>query len=269
MAVLGLGLVLGALPAAATIRPARDSTSEASRAKRPARTPASTTPSSTVVVKPSSTTAATAAKPAPARSQVPQVELPTTTSRLPAPVSGAPVPSAGSGGSTSTTTGPANPHVVENGEEPAPAPTPASGQAASTTTSTEVSNPVVGNIGTTGPKPVAPVNRPPRQRPARALGATGASTRPLLMLGGGSFLLGAAALAFGEPGQVRTTGAPRPGTSNRRARRGRPGRRVRGALPGWESGVPLAPERRKQVRRRIQRRRRRSPVSRPGAAPGA
>jgi hypothetical protein len=262
MAVLGLGLVLGALPATAGTRPAAEPTEEAFRAKKPARTPDSAAPPSTVGMEPSSST--TAARPAPARSNVPQVELPTTTSRLPAPVSGAPGPSEGSGAPTSTTTGLANPHVVEDGEKPAPA--PAFGQAGPTTTSTEVSEPVVGTIGT-GPKPVAPDKGPARQRPAKALGATGASTRPLLMLGGGSLLLGALAVAFGEPRSGRPTAAARPGTVP--GRPGRRSRRVRRTLPGWESGVPLAPERRQQVRRRIQRRQGRSWVTLPGGAPGA
>jgi hypothetical protein len=257
MAVVGLSLVVGALPAGASNRSAPDSTPEAFRGKKPTPTTDSTTPPSTVKVKPTSST--TTARPAPARPQTRQVQLPTTTSTLPAPS-----PSVVPGTPTPTTTGSAKPHVVAPEQESVP---PAFGEVAPTTTSTEVSNPVVGSIGQDkGPKPASPANR----RPARSLGRTGAPTGPLLMLGAGTLLLGALAIAFGQPRPVRVTAGCSPGTApGRRAQLARQGRRVRRTLPGWESGIPLAPERREQARRRIRSRLGRTRVSPPGGAPAA
>jgi hypothetical protein len=247
MAVLGLGLVVGALPAGASARLAAKSTPEAFRGKNPTTTD-STTPPSTVTVKPTSTTMA---RPAPARSHVPKVELPTTTSTLQAPILGPPGPSANSGTPSSTTTPARNPHVVE-------------GEVAPTTTSTEVSNTVVGNIGQgTGPKPGSPVKQPVTRRPTRTLGTTGATTRPLLILAGGTLLLGALAVAFGAPRPVPATG----GGTSALARRRRPP--VRRTLPGWESGVPLDPQGRERVRQRVQDRQNRPRVRLPGGARGA
>jgi hypothetical protein len=78
---------------------------------------------------------------------------------------------------------------------------------------------------------------------------TGSATRTLLFLAGVALLLGAVAVYLGEPGPLRTahatTGAKAPKARTRRLRR---------SIPGWESGVPLAPTRRAAKRARLERR---------------
>ncbi|HLF40296.1 MAG TPA: hypothetical protein VI854_02360, partial [Acidimicrobiia bacterium] len=83
----------------------------------------------------------------------------------------------------------------------------------------------------------------PRRTTGRQLGLTGATNRSLLLLAGVALLLGALAVAFGD-GPLRVV--PIGGTARHRRR-----------PAGWESGVPLAPDRREAVRRRMQEQRRR------------
>jgi len=87
------------------------------------------------------------------------------------------------------------------------------------------------------------------QQAGRQLGATGSATRSLVILAGIALLLGAVAVAYGEPAVLQAVAGERPPV--------RRGRRVRRTLPGWESGVPLAPTRREKARRRASRRRHR------------
>jgi hypothetical protein len=112
------------------------------------------------------------------------------------------------------------------------------------------------------PAPPPTTGAPPSLQAGRQLGATGSATRSLIVLAGVALLLGAVAVAYGEPAVGNgVVGEPSP------VRRGR---RVRRTIPGWESGVPLAPDRRDRVRRRAGRRRRRQArLSFPAGGPGA
>jgi hypothetical protein len=89
----------------------------------------------------------------------------------------------------------------------------------------------------------------PTRRPAGQLGMTGSATRTLLFLAGVALLLGAVAVALGEPGPLRTARA----TASAKGPKAR-SRRLRRSIPGWESGVPLAPTRRAATRARLERR---------------
>jgi hypothetical protein len=109
-------------------------------------------------------------------------------------------------------------------------------------------------------------------RRAGQLSMTGSATRTLLFLAGIALLLGALAVAFGEPGPLR---AARAGTGDVAARRGRSRvkprtRRLRRSIHGWESGVPLAPTRRAATRARLERRGRLDlTLNPPGGGPAA
>ncbi|MGH9004834.1 MAG: hypothetical protein ACRDYV_17060, partial [Acidimicrobiia bacterium] len=84
-------------------------------------------------------------------------------------------------------------------------------------------------------------------------------------------LLGAVAIALGEPGPLRTARA----TANEAAVSAKGKlksrtRRLRRTIPGWESGVPLAPTRRAAKRSRLERRGRPDlEFSPPGGEPAA
>ncbi len=197
--------------------------------------------------------------PAEAGSRTPPVDVPATSTTPNAPVSRAPSsppagspsrPGSGQAPSPTPTTAVAPGSArAELGQEPAPVLT--LGQVAPTTTTTAVSDAVVGEIGQdTGPQP-GPASEPAAKRPARALSRTGASTSSLLVLAGVTLLLGALAVAFREPNAVPVTAGRGTGTNMVGGRRSR---RAPRTIPGWESGVPLAPERRERVRRRMQRR---------------
>jgi hypothetical protein len=88
----------------------------------------------------------------------------------------------------------------------------------------------------------------PTRRPAGQLGMTGSATRTLLFLAGIALLLGAVAVALGEPGPLRTAHAAASAKPKARTRK------LRRTIPGWESGVPLAPTRRAAKRSRLERR---------------
>jgi hypothetical protein len=92
---------------------------------------------------------------------------------------------------------------------------------------------------------------------------TGSATRTLLFLAGVALLLGAVAVALGEPGPLRTALA----TAHAKTPKART-RRLRRSIPGWESGVPLAPTRRAAKRARLERRGNLD-FSRRGDGPGA
>jgi hypothetical protein len=113
------------------------------------------------------------------------------------------------------------------------------------------------------PRPAAgSVAETPTRRPSGQLSMTGSHTRTLLFLAGVALLLGAVAVALGEPGPLRTArvaASARPKARTRKLRR---------TIPGWESGVPLAPTRRAAKRARLERRGN-LPFSYPGDAPGA
>ncbi|MDQ3945839.1 MAG: hypothetical protein M3357_11940 [Actinomycetota bacterium] len=97
---------------------------------------------------------------------------------------------------------------------------------------------------------------------------TGSASRTLLFLAGIALLLGALAVALGEPGPLRTARAVAGGTEAAKGRsRIKPrSRRLRRTIPGWESGVPLAPTRRAAKRSRLERR---GKLSFPGDGPAA
>jgi hypothetical protein len=102
----------------------------------------------------------------------------------------------------------------------------------------------------------------PTRRPSGQLSMTGSHTRTLLFLAGVALLLGAVAVALGEPGPLRTARVAASAKPKARTRK------LRRTIPGWESGVPLAPTRRAAKRARLERRGN-LPFSYPGDAPGA
>ncbi len=109
----------------------------------------------------------------------------------------------------------------------------------------------------------------PTRRSAQ-LGMTGSATRTLLFLAGISLLLGALAVALGEPGPLRAARATAGGPegSKPRAKFKARTRRLRRTIQGWESGVPLAPTRRAAKRSRLERRGKLG-ISLPGGEPEA
>jgi hypothetical protein len=242
MAILGLGVLAASVSLGAGAAPALDRRSAAVRDN--SRTPTTGSPST-----PSTT--------GPSRAQTrTQIDLPTTSTTLNGPVSRTPAsppgaapskPGSGEAPHPTPTTAVA-PGTAEAGPAREPVP-PALGEVAPTTTTTAVSDAVVGEIGQDrGAKP-GPAMEPAPKRTARALSRTGAPVRSLLILAGVTLLLGALAVAFGEPNAVPVTAGRGTGTVP-----GRRSRRVRRTIRGWESGVPLAPEHRERVRQRIQRR---------------
>jgi hypothetical protein len=94
-----------------------------------------------------------------------------------------------------------------------------------------------------------PAAETPTRRRSSQLGMTGSATRTLLFLAGIALLLGALAVALGEPGPLRTAHA----TAGAKAPKART-RRLRRTIQGWESGVPLAPTQRAAKRARLERR---------------
>lgn len=94
----------------------------------------------------------------------------------------------------------------------------------------------------------------PGRRPSSQLGMTGSATRTLLFLAGIALLLGAIAVALGEPGPRRAARATAAGPEAAKAKPKARTRRLRRTIPGWESGVPLAPTRRATTRARLERR---------------
>jgi hypothetical protein len=110
----------------------------------------------------------------------------------------------------------------------------------------------------------------PTRRSAQ-LSMTGSGTRTLLFLAGIALLLGAMAVALGEPGPLRTARATAGGIEGAKPRskvKAARTRRLRRTIRGWESGVPLAPTRRAAKRARLERRGRLE-ISLPGDEPGA
>lgn len=101
----------------------------------------------------------------------------------------------------------------------------------------------------------------PTRRPSGQLSMTGSATRTLLFLAGVALLLGAVAVALGEPGPIRAARASAGVKPKARTRK------LRRTIPGWESGVPLAPTRRAAKRARLERRG--ALLSFPGDGPGA
>lgn len=117
------------------------------------------------------------------------------------------------------------------------------------------------------PRPAAgEATETPTRRRAGQLSMTGSATRTLLFLAGVALLLGSVAVALGEPGPVRAARAMARETTGTKVKART--RRLRRTIPGWESGVPLAPTRRAAKRARLQRRGRVN-LSRLGAEPGA
>ncbi|MGH9037755.1 MAG: hypothetical protein ACRD0O_18505 [Acidimicrobiia bacterium] len=113
------------------------------------------------------------------------------------------------------------------------------------------------------PRQAAGAAAAPTRRPSGQLSMTGSATRTLLFLAGVALLLGAVAVALGEPGPLRTAhAAARTKTPKARTRK------LRRTIPGWESGVPLAPTRRAAKRSRLERRGVLD-LSRPGDEPAA
>lgn len=260
-----------------TTEPPTTTTTSASKAKAAATT-TTVAPSTTTTTAPTTTTTAAAT-----RSQAPDPDRsaaqvgPTTSSTAYAPISRGPkspvVPPQNpppAGPVTSTTV--ANPIPPAPVADPLPR-TPVTGLSGPppnplSLEAVQESAPPVGpplppwDTGTTtqesenARQSSGAATQTPVRRPSGQLGMTGSATRTLLFLAGIALLLGAIAVALGEPGPLRTARATATGpeTANAKTKHKARTRRLRRTIPGWESGVPLAPTRRAAKRARLERR---------------